>query len=209
MGESVSGSKKVLLFCNCEETGTFTLRPSGTGLGGGGDETWWPQQTPADPSLMAVAGPSQGAWYFLWRPSGYHTSRLLFLLPFVFSARSGITLNTERASVVLDFRAAKVEEAQKAAPHSAARLRKEAAQQRERVEERADRLSPGCCSKDTAWRKQIDRKSGLGQWPWDGAGKRWRQPGGGSANLTSPTVTQGPQLPVGEKQHPQGVMETQ
>ena len=32
--------------------------------------------------------------------------------------------------------------------------------------------------------------------------------GGRSENLTSPTITQSPQLPVGEKQHPQGVMKT-
>lgn len=53
--------------------------------------------------------------------------------------------------------------------------------------------------------KETGRKSGPGQWSWDGAVKRHSEVGGGGAwsvNPTAPTTTQGPQLPLGEKQHP-------
>ena len=76
---------------------------------------WW---TYTDPSRAAAAGPSQGAWYFFWRISGYHNPHLLFVLPCVFSARSSVTLNTERASIVLDFRTAQVGEPGSCSPLS-------------------------------------------------------------------------------------------
>ena len=108
----LEAKKKKVLLCNDEETDHFTLPSLGTGLGGRGDEIRWSQQTPA---LGQWPAPFRSL-VFSWKLSGYHTSYLLLLLPCVFSARSNVTLNTERASVVLDFRTAEVGETGSCSP---------------------------------------------------------------------------------------------
>lgn len=167
-GDSDSGSKKVVFF-NCLETGHFTLPSLGTGLGAGGDEMWW---TYTDPSLVAAAGSSQGAWYFFSK--GYLATTTLiysFCCP-VFSQQGVVSPLTQKGLLLYLTLEQHKWENQEAAPHSATRLRKEAAQQCEGVEMRAGGLSPRHCNKDTAWQKETGGKSGLGQWSWDGVGEK-------------------------------------
>lgn len=101
--------------------------------------------------------------HFLFTLSADHT---------FFSVRGRVTLNTERASGVLDFRAAKVGEALEAAPHSAARLRKEAAQ----AEKTGSRLSPWCHRTQHGRRRQV----GVRAWAMrlgSNSEKMWREGG--------------------------------
>ena len=128
----------------------------------------------ADASLWQWQARFKNLGMFFQRVSDY-TSHLLFLLFCVFPARSTVTLNTERDSVVLDRKEwGQQKWVSQAAPHSAASSGRKGVQQGEGVEMRGGRLSPRHCNKPTAWQKEMQGEAGLGQWSWDEVEGEWR-----------------------------------